>query len=177
MNRIPLLAAATVLVLVSLTACAAPGPKLVAMPTGVPTAHGTFNEAAAFNYYWTIRARSTYFTGSTTSCDLELPISIEDQKALSDPNGNVPVFGAVFRDGQISYGTVWPTPVPGTGILSGTGRYSISYNANGLPISATGIATVVWHDAKASPSKSKRSDEILLTFSHQPRQGHCQSGD
>ena len=175
MTRLPLLAAATILVLASLTACS-PSPKSD-LPTAVPVAHGTFNEAAAFNYFWTIRGKSKYFNGTTTSCNLELPISIEDHKALTNPNGTAPVFGAVFRDGQISYGTVWPTAVPGTGILSGTGRYSMSYNAKGLPVSASGIATIVWHNAKASPSKTKRKDEILLTFSHQPRGSHCPAGD
>ena len=174
MTRIPLLGVALLLVLASLTACSAPARKLVTLPTGVPTAHGTFNEAAAYQFSWHIVGKSKYFDGSTDSCDVSLPISIEDQKALASSNTNVPVFGAVFRDGQISYGTVWPTAVPGTGIVSGIGRYSITYDSKGLPVSATGIATVVWHDAKQTPSTSKRTDHILLTFTHKSRAaGHC----
>jgi hypothetical protein len=173
MNRIPLLGAALLVALASLTACSAPANKLAALPTGVATAHGKFDEAAAYQFSWHIVGKSKYFDGSTDTCDLNLPISIEDKKALASSNTNLPVYGAVFRDGQIGYGTVWPTAVPGTGIVSGTGQYSISYDSEGLPVSATGIATVVWHDSKRTPSKSKRTDHILLTFTHQPRAGHC----
>jgi hypothetical protein len=161
---------------VALSGCAttAPAHTNPPLPTAAPTATGTFNEALAYQSAWHVEAKGRYFSGSTDTCDLNTPISIEDAAALANPNTNVPVFGAVFRDGGISYGTVWPTPLPGTGIESGMGTYSISYDPSGLPVVAHGAGTVKWHDAKKKPAIVTRHDTLTLTFTRESRADHCQ---
>ena len=166
----------TVLVAAALTGCAgapAPTSSRIALPTTAAAASGTFNEALAYQSAWHVDGKGKYFSGSIDTCDLNLAISIEDSAALANPDSNVPIFGAVFRDGQISYGTVWPTAVPGTGIVSGTGRYAISYDSSGLPVTAEGTATIKWHDAGKNPVISTRSDKLTLTFTKESRAGHC----
>jgi hypothetical protein len=169
------LAIVAVLVAVSLSGCAAaaPAPTNPPLPTAAPTATGTYNEALAYQSSWHIEGKGQYFAGSVETCDLNTPISIEDAAALANPDTTVPVFGAVFRDGHITYGTVWPTPVPGTGIESGTGTYAISYDSSGLPVVAHGTATIKWHDSKKKPAVSTRHDTLTLTFTKEPRAGHC----
>ena len=165
-----------VVAVVSLSGCAttAPAPTNPPLPTAAPTATGTFNEALAYQSAWHVEAKGKYFSGSMDTCDLNTPISVEDAAALANPDTQVPVFGAVFRDGGISYGTVWPTPLPGTGIESGTGTYSISYDASGLPVVAHGTGTVKWHDAKKKPAISTRHDILTLTFTRESRADRCQ---
>ncbi len=164
-----------VVVAASLSGCATspPTPTNPPLPSAAPTAIGTFNEALAYQSAWHVEAEGKYFSGSIDSCDLNTPISIEDAAALANSDTNLPVFGAVFRDGGISYGTVWPTALPGTGIVSGTGTYSISYDPSGLPVVAHGTATVKWHDAKKKPAVSTRHDTLTLTFTKESRAGHC----
>ena len=162
-------------VAVSLTGCAASSPAATnpPLPTAAPTATGTFDEALAYQSAWHVEARGKYFAGSIDTCDLNTPISIEDAAALANPDTDVPVFGAVFRDGAISYGTVWPTPVPGTGIEGGSGTYAINYDSSGLPVVAHGTATIKWHDAKKKPPVSTRHDTLTLTFTKESRADHC----
>jgi hypothetical protein len=159
----------------SLSACSATAPTAeVALPTVVPTGTGTFDSALAYQSAWHVEAKSTYVNGSVDVCDLHLAIAIEDAAAMSDPNTRVPIYGFVARDGSLSYGTVWPTAVPGTGIVSGKGAYVMNYDASGLPTTAVGTAEVTWHDSKASPKTSVRADRIELVFTQEPRAGHCE---
>ncbi|MDQ1547069.1 MAG: hypothetical protein QOH69_1973 [Actinomycetota bacterium] len=176
MKHRSLLLIIAVVAAVSLSGCAttAPAPTNPPLPTAAPTATGTFNEALAYQSAWHVEARGKYFSGSMDTCDLNTPISIEDAAALANADTQVPVFGAVFRDGGISYGTVWPTPLPGTGIESGTGTYSISYDGSGLPVIAHGTATVKWHDAKRKPAIVTRHDTLTLTFTRESRADRCQ---
>ena len=173
----PVALVVAMLVAFALSGCTTPSAAAtkspLPLPTRVPAASGTFNEALAYQSAWHVEGKGKYFAGSVDTCDLTLAISIEDAAALSNPDSNVPVFGAVFRDGQISYGTVWPTAIAGTGIESGTGRYAISYDSSGLPTVAHGTATITWHDPKKKPAVSTRTDSLTLTFTKEPRAGHC----
>lgn len=167
------MAAALAVVLAGCTSAPAPTSTPIALPSAAAASSGTFNEALAFQSAWHIDGKGKYFRGSIDTCDLTLAISIEDAGALANPSSTVAIFGAVFRDGQISYGTVWPTPVPGTGIQSGAGTYTISYDQAGLPVTAHGTATIKWHDAKKKPAVSTRQDQLTLTFTKEPRAEHC----
>ena len=168
------LAAGLSLLALSLSACTiAASTNAVADVTATPTGTPTLNSALAYQSAWHVVATSKYVNGSADICDLHLAIAIEDAGALSDSNVQVPIFGFVARDGEFGYGTVWPTSVPGTGILSGKGSYRISYDSEGLPANASGRAELVWHDPKASPQKSTRTDLVKLIFTKEPRAGHC----
>ena len=163
-------------IIAALSGCAAePAPfsSSPARPTAAPAATGTFNSALAYQSAWHVEGGGKYATGSVDTCDLHLPISIEDAAALANADSTVPIFGMVFHDGKIDYGTVWATAEPGTGIVSGTGRYTISYDSAGLPVSAQGTATLKWHDAKHTPAISTRTDRLTLTFTKEPRADHC----
>jgi hypothetical protein len=176
MIRTSRLVIVAVVIAASLSGCAASAPAAMVnppLPTAAHTASGTFNEALAYQSAWHVEGKGEYFHGSIDTCDLNTPISIEDAAALANSDTTVPIFGAVFRDGQISYGTVWPTSVPGTGIVSGTGKYTISYDASGLPVVAHGTATVKWHNAKKKPALSTRHDSLTLTFTKESRAAHC----
>jgi hypothetical protein len=170
------LQAAALGVVLVLSGCSANAPAATnpPLPSAAPTATGTFNATLAYQSSWHIEARSTYVNGSADVCDLNVPISIEDAAALANPNTNVPVFGFVARDGKFTYGTVWPTSEPGTGITGGTGSYSISYDASGLPTTGTGTAKLSWHDKTKKPATSTRTDRITLTFTKEPLADHCQ---
>ncbi len=176
MMRIGRSALAAVAIAGMLSACAAtPTPiPTVAKVTAAPASTGKFNRALAYQSAWHIEGGGSYASGSVDSCDLNLPISIEDAAALADPDTTVPIFGMVFTNGTISYGTVWPTAEPGTGIISGSGTYSISYDPSGLPTTLQGTATLTWHDAKKSPAISTRTDRLKLTFTKEARADHCQ---
>jgi hypothetical protein len=175
MMRIPRLAIAAVFIAAPLSGCTMAGPTSgPALPTAAPAATGKFNEKLANQSAWHIRGGGKYATGSIDTCDLNLAISIEDAKVLASSDSTLPVFGMVFRDGNISYGTVWPTPEPGTGITEGTGTYTISYDSSGLPVSAHGTATVRWRDPKKTPAVSTRTDQLTLTFTKESRADHCQ---
>lgn len=177
MIRFTRLAIVIVIVAAAVSGCAAAPPKAAVNPsvlTAAPAATGRFNEKLAYESAWHIQGGGAFATGSIDSCDLNLAISIEDAVALANPDTTVPVFGMVFRDGQISYGTVWPTSIPGTGIVSGTGTYAISYDPSGLPVSAHGTAKVKWNDPKKTPAVSTRTDTLTLTFTKESRAVHCQ---
>lgn len=157
------------------TACTATPSAVPAVPnvTAAPASTGKFNSALAYQNAWHIEGGGKYAIGSVDTCDLNLPISIEDAAALANPDTTVPIFGMVFTNGEISYGTVWPTAAPGTGIVSGTGTYSISYDSSGLPTTLQGTAKLKWHDAKKSPAISTRADQLTLTFTKEPRADRC----
>ena len=177
MIRTPGLLVVACLLAASLSGCATSPPNAGSSPvpllTAAAAASGTFNEALAYQSAWHVEGKGKYFAGSIDTCDLNLAVSIEDAAALANPAPNVPIFGTVFRDGQISYGTVWPTPVPGTGIESGTGTYTIDYDASGLPVTAHGTATVKWHDSKKTPAVSTLTDHLTLTFTKESRADYC----
>lgn len=179
MIRITRLAIVTVTVIVAaaLSGCTTDAPTATVnptVPTAAPAATGKFNAKLAYESAWHVQGGGAFATGSIDTCDLNLALSIEDGAALANPDTTLPVFGMVFRDGQISYGTVWPTPIPGTGILSGTGSYAISYDPSGLPVSAHGTAKVKWNDPKKTPAVSTRTDTLTLTFTKESRAAHCQ---
>ena len=154
-----------------LTGCApaATNPVVSTPSPGV----GTLKAATAYQYAWKVEGGGRYATGSTDVCNLYGTISIEDQKALSNPD-NVPIFGFVLDQGTITYGTVWPTAEPGTGIVSGTGSYVVDYDSSGEPVRIRGTAKLTWHDASTSPAISTRYDSIVLTFAKESRAaGKC----
>lgn len=175
MIRVARAALTAVMLAAMLAACTSTSsaPPTVRPVTAAPASTGKFNSALAYQSAWHVEGGGKYATGSIDTCDLNLPISIEDAAALANTDTTIPIFGMVFHNGEISYGTVWPTPEPGTGIVSGTGRYAISYDASGLPTTLLGTATVKWHDAKKSPAISSRTDRLKLIFTKKPRADVC----
>ena len=175
-------ALAALIVLAGCTTAPKSAPTTRAAQTAAPAAvgpatptPGVFNEALAYRSAWHVEAKSTYINGSADVCDLNRGISFEDQAALASSDTTIPVYGFVIQhSGDVSYGTVWPTPVPGTGIIAGTGKVTFTYDDQGLPSSGQGTADLTWHDASQTPAKSHRSDTIELTFTAEPYADHCQ---
>lgn len=162
---------------VALTGCTAtPQAPLTPSATVAPALGagvGTLDIAAASKYSWRVSSTSKYVNGSVDVCDLSLPIVIEDASVAAGPGTDFPQYSMTLRAGQISYGTVWPTQQPGTGILTGEGDYSVAYDTGGLPISAKGATTIVWRDPAKAPITSKRSDTVAVTFTQMPRSEQC----
>ena len=179
MPRLRLLAVSTVAVscaALALAGCTSSDPGTAASATVFPSAAasvGELNGALAYQSAWHVEATSRYVNGSADLCDLNLAISIEDAAALANSDTNVPVFGFVAREGQISYGTVWPTAEPGTGVVAGSGTYTMSYDGSGLPTVAHGTAKLSWHDKRKKPATSTLTDRVTLTFSQEPRADFC----
>jgi hypothetical protein len=155
-----------------------PGPTAAAAhsaPAAPKATPGVFNGTLAYQTAWHVAVTSTYVTGAADVCDLNLGISIEDAAALANPDTTVPVYGFVMQhSGDVSYGTVWPTAVAGTGIVDGTATVVVSYDASGLPSTGTGTADLTWHDAGQTPVRSHRSDTIDMTFTPESRAQFCQ---
>jgi hypothetical protein len=156
--------------LVMLAGCTAISPGTDSTPS---PGKGSLNETIAYKSAWRVTGGGEYVMGSADVCNLYGPISIEDHKALANPD-SVPIFGFVLDQGTITYGTVWPTAEPGTGIVSGAGTYVVDYDSAGEPTAIRGIARVKWHDASATPVLSTRSDVISLRFTKESRaEGKC----
>ncbi len=166
-----------------LTGCdGAPGPhSTTSAQTAAPAAvgpakstPGVFNSSLAYRTAWHVVAKSTYVNGFADTCDLNLGISFEDAAALASSDATIPVYGFVVQhSGDVSYGTVWPTAEPGTGIIQGAGKVVFTYDDQGLPTVGEGTADLTWHDAAQTPPKSHRSDQIHITFTAEPRAKVC----
>ena len=174
-------ALAAIIALAGCTTAQSSTPTTRAAQTAAPAAvepakptPGVFNEALAYQSAWHVEAKSTYINATADVCDLNLGISFEDHAALASSDTTIPVYGFVIQhSGDVSYGTVWPTSVPGTGIITGTGTVTFTYDDQGLPASGQGTADLTWHDARQTPAKSHRADQIQLTFTAEPRADHC----
>ncbi|MDP9028452.1 MAG: hypothetical protein M3N46_13055 [Actinomycetota bacterium] len=155
------------------SATSTPGASLE--PTLGASASGgrALNPTKASQFAWRVVGSSKYVNGSTDVCDLSLPIVIEDASVAAGPGTDYPQYSFTIRAGQISYGTIWPTADPGTGILEGTGAYAVAYDSSGLPVSASGSTRLLWRDPSRSPVTTKRSDAVKLTFISEPRADRC----
>ena len=176
MIRSPRLAASVALLTgltLAVSGCAAATPKAAPRHAAPLVGVGTLDDALAYQSAWHVEGGGTFASGSTDICDLHGPISIEDAKALANPDTSIPIFGFVLHEGEISYGTVWPTADPGTGVLTGIGSYVVDYDASGLPTAIHGTAKVTWRDPTKKPITSTRSDVLNLTLTKEPRAGHC----
>jgi hypothetical protein len=173
-----LVAAAAV---VALAGCSAPpaappttqpaAPAVIGIATPTP---GVFDASLAYQTAWHVDLASTYVNGSADVCDLNLGILIEDASGLADADATVPVYSVVMQhSGDVSYGTVWPTAVAGTGITDGTAKVAFTYDDQGLPTVGQGTADLTWHDASQTPAKTHRSDQIHVTFTAEPRAKVC----
>jgi hypothetical protein len=135
---------------------------------------GVFNSHLAYQTAWHVVATSKYVSGTADTCDLNLGISIQDAAALANPDTTIPVYGFVMQhSGDVAYGTVWPTAVPGTGIIDGTAKMTYAYDDHGLPTVGDGTAELTWHDSTQTPAKSKRTDHIHVVFTPEPRANVC----
>ncbi len=182
-RRSTVTAVVTATLVVALAGCApAPASIVSHAPQSAPSAvagppkatPGVFNESLAYQTAWHVEVTSTFVNGSADTCDLNLGISFQDQTALSSSDTTIPVYGFVVQhSGEVSYGTVWPTADPGTGIIDGTGTITVVYDDRGLPTTGDGTADLTWHDVSQSPAKSHRNDKIHLTFAAEPRSKVC----